>query len=90
VIHTHHLRSTPSRIAALTGRLRGRRLVVTDHGFGGGGWCGLLPRLFDRFLTVSRYSAETLGAPPSATRVIYGSADPGRYRPDRTTIVAAR
>src|SRR5918995_1604059 len=48
LIHTHHLRSTPSRIAALTGRVRGRRLVVTDHGLGGGGWGGLLPRLFDR------------------------------------------
>jgi glycosyltransferase involved in cell wall biosynthesis len=81
VIHTHHLRSTPSRVAALTGRVRGRRLVVTDHGLGGGGWGGMLPRLFDRFLTVSRYSAETLGAPPSATRVIYGGADPQRYRP---------
>ena len=81
LIHTHHLRSTPSRIAALTGRVRGRRLVVTDHGLGGGGWGGLLPRLFDRFLTVSRYSAEMLGAPPSATRVIYGGADPERYRP---------
>jgi glycosyltransferase involved in cell wall biosynthesis len=81
VIHTHHLRSTPSRVAALTGRVRGRRLVVTDHGLGGGGWGGMLPRLFDRFLMVSRYSAETLGAPPSATRVIYGGADPERYRP---------
>ncbi|HSK95974.1 MAG TPA: glycosyltransferase family 4 protein [Euzebyales bacterium] len=82
VIHTHHLRSTPSRLAALAGRVRGRRLVVTDHGLGGGGWGGLLPRLFDRFLTVSRYSAETLGVPPSRTRVIYGGADPQRYRPE--------
>jgi glycosyltransferase involved in cell wall biosynthesis len=81
VIHTHHLRSTPSRMAALAARARGRRLVVTDHGLGGGGWGGLLPRLFDRFLTVSRYSAHTLRAPPSATRVIYGGADPQRYHP---------
>jgi glycosyltransferase involved in cell wall biosynthesis len=81
VIHTHHLRSTPSRMAAVAGRVRGRRLVVTDHGLGGGGWGGLLPRLFDRFLTVSRYSAETLGVAPSRTRVIYGGADPRRYTP---------
>jgi glycosyltransferase involved in cell wall biosynthesis len=81
VIHTHHLRSAPSRMAAVTGRVRGRRIVVTDHGLGGGGWGGLLPRLFDRFLTVSRYSAETLGAAPDRTRVIYGGADPARYRP---------
>jgi glycosyltransferase involved in cell wall biosynthesis len=81
VVHTHHLRSTPSRLAALAARARGNRLVVTDHGLGGGGWGGLLPRLFDRFLTVSRYSAQTLRAPPSSTRVIYGGADPRRYRP---------
>ena len=81
IVHTHHLRSAPSRMAAVAGRVRGRRVVVTDHGLGGGGWGGLLPRLFDRFLTVSRHSAETLGAAPSRTRVIYGGADPERYRP---------
>ncbi len=81
VVHTHHMRSAPSRIAALTAGVRRRPLVVTDHGLGGGGWGGVLPRLFDRFLTVSRYSAQLLGAPPSATRVIYGGADPERYVP---------
>ncbi len=81
VIHTHQLRSAPSRMAAVAGRVRGRRVVVTDHGLGGGGWGGVLPRLFDRFLTVSRYSAQTLRAAPSATRVIYGGADPERYCP---------
>lgn len=55
--------------------------MVTDHGLGRGGWGGVLPRLFDRFLTVSQYSAETLGAPASATRVIYGGADTERYCP---------
>jgi glycosyltransferase involved in cell wall biosynthesis len=37
--------------------------------------------LFHRFLTVSRYSAQTLGVPASATRVVYGGTDPQRYRP---------
>jgi glycosyltransferase involved in cell wall biosynthesis len=65
---------------------RGRqRLVTTDHGLGGGDWLGLLPRLFDRFLTVSEYSARTLHAPPGRTRVIYGGADPHRFSPDRAT-----
>ena len=81
IVHTHHLRSTPSRVAALAGRLRGRRLAVTDHGLGGGGWAGLLPRLFHRFLTVSRYSAEVLGVPAAVTRVIFGGADTDRYHP---------
>jgi glycosyltransferase involved in cell wall biosynthesis len=41
----------------------------------------MLPRLFDRFLVVSRFSATTLEAPPERTAVIYGGADPARYRP---------
>jgi glycosyltransferase involved in cell wall biosynthesis len=81
VVHTHHLRSAPSRVAALAGWAAGWPLAVTDHGLGGGGWCGILPRLFDRFLVVSRYSATTLGVPPERTAVIYGGADIAYYRP---------
>lgn len=85
VIHAHHMRSAPSRMAALVGRLRRQRLVVTDHGLGGGGWGGLLPRLFDRFLVVSRWSALALGVPDSRTRIIYGGADPTRFYPEPET-----
>jgi glycosyltransferase involved in cell wall biosynthesis len=53
VIHTHHLCSLPSRMAALTGRARKVTMAVTDHGLQGSRWFGLLPRLFDLFLTVS-------------------------------------
>ena len=56
--------------------------AVTDHGLQGSSWGGLLPRLFDAFLTVSEYSARELRAPSSKTRVIYGGADPTRYAPD--------
>ena len=83
VVHAHQMRSAPSRVSAVAARLGGKRLVVTDHGLGGGGWGGLLPKLFDRFLTVSEYSAQTLAAPPERTRVIYGGADPTRFHPDR-------
>jgi glycosyltransferase involved in cell wall biosynthesis len=82
VVHTHHTRSAPSRLAAVAARLRGQRLVTTDHGLGGGGWLGLLPALFDRFLTVSRFSAAVLGVPAERTRVVYGGADPRRFAPD--------
>ena len=82
LIHTHHMRSAPSRVSALIARASRRRLVVTDHGLGGGGWAGVLPRLFERFLMVSRFSATTLGAPESKTRIIYGGADPKRFRPE--------
>lgn len=81
VVHTHHMRSAPSRVAAVASRLAGRPLAVTDHGLGGGGWCGMLPRLFDRFLVVSRFSAKTMGVPPDRTVVVYGGADPARYHP---------
>ena len=82
VVHTHHMRSTPSRVAAVCARSAGKRLAVTDHGLGGGDWAGLLPRFFHRFLLVSRHSAEALQAPPGRTRVIYAGADPERFRPD--------
>jgi glycosyltransferase involved in cell wall biosynthesis len=86
IVHAHHMRSAPSRVAALLARGRGSRTAVTDHGLRGGSWGGLLPRLFDRFLTVSAYSARELGAPPTRTRVIFGGADPERYFPDRDVV----
>jgi alpha-maltose-1-phosphate synthase len=82
IVHTHHLKSTPSRLAAVNARIRGIRSTVTDHGLDGGNWAGLLPRLFDRFLTVSAYSARELAAPASRTRVVYGGADPTRFSPE--------
>jgi glycosyltransferase involved in cell wall biosynthesis len=85
IVHTHHMRSLPSRLAAVSGRLRDQRLAVTDHGLPGSTWWGVLPRLFDAFLTVSGYSARELRAPPARTRVIYGGADTARYAPDPCT-----
>jgi glycosyltransferase involved in cell wall biosynthesis len=82
LVHTHHLRSAPSRLAAMNARVRRLPTAVTDHGLVGGDWAGLLPRLFDRFLMVSAYSARELRAPASRTRVIYGGADPDRFSPD--------
>jgi glycosyltransferase involved in cell wall biosynthesis len=82
IVHTHHLRSAPSRMSAIAGALRRQRLVSTDHGASGGDFFGLLPRLFDRFLAVSQFSAESQGAPASRTRVIYGGADVERFAPD--------
>jgi glycosyltransferase involved in cell wall biosynthesis len=85
IVHVHHLRSAPSRLAGLHARVRGIRTAVTDHGLAGGTWAGLLPLLFDRFLTVSAYSARELGAPASRTRIVYGGADPVRFSPDPDT-----
>ena len=82
VVHTHHMRSLPSRLAVVTARATHASTAVTDHGLQGSTWLGLLPRLFHMFLTVSAYSARELRAPPGRTRVIYGGADPQRYAPD--------
>ncbi len=82
VVHTHHMRSMPSRLAVLAARARGQRAVTTDHGAYGSDWFGLLPRLFDCFLTVSHYSQRVLHASSARTRVIYGGADPNRYHSD--------
>jgi glycosyltransferase involved in cell wall biosynthesis len=81
VVHTHHMRSTPSRMAALTAHLRGQAVVTTDHGLQGSDWVGFLPWLFDRFLAVSDYSARVLAAPRDRVRLIYGGADPKRFAP---------
>lgn len=82
IVHTHHMRSTPSRLAAIAARLSRQHVVTTDHGLGGSDWGGLLPRLFERFLAVSGYSAHVLRLPSDRVRVIYGGADPQRYFPD--------
>ena len=82
IVHVHQMRSPASALAALSARARGRHAVVTDHGLQGSEWAGLLPRLYDRFLTVSRYSAAEIGSAPATTRVIFGGADPDRYAPE--------
>jgi glycosyltransferase involved in cell wall biosynthesis len=81
IVHAHQFRSLPTRMAAVTARVRGAATAVTDHGLTGRAWGGLVHRLFDRFLTVSRFSADLLGAPPGRTVVIYGGADPRRFAP---------
>ncbi|MBW3595325.1 MAG: glycosyltransferase family 4 protein [Actinobacteria bacterium] len=85
VVHAHHMRSAASRITALLTVPTSKALVVTDHGLGGGGWFGLLPRMFDAFLAVSEFSATTLAAPPERTHIIYGGCDPHRFCPDDGT-----
>ena len=82
IVHVHHVRAPTSVLAALTARARGIATVATDHGLGEGALSGLGRHLFDRILAVSRYSADQLRSPPARTRILYGGADPLRYRPD--------
>jgi glycosyltransferase involved in cell wall biosynthesis len=80
VVHTHHVRSLPSRHAAWASRRAGA-VVTTDHGIGGDA-SGRWRRRFALLLAVSAYSVRTLGWPADAARVVYGGADTDRFRPD--------
>jgi glycosyltransferase involved in cell wall biosynthesis len=71
----------PSRSIALASRTRRQKIAVTDHGLGGSDWGGLLQGLFDRFLVVSHFSARAIRAPAHRTTLIYGGADPNRFKP---------
>ncbi len=81
IVHAHQLRSRVTALALGVARARGQRRVVTDHGLlGTRGRC--TTGLVDRFLLVSRYSADVLDTPPGRTRLIWGGADPSRFHPE--------
>jgi glycosyltransferase involved in cell wall biosynthesis len=80
-VHAHQLHSRTTTIALWTARARRQRRVVTDHGLLGRRR-PRATRLVERFLTVSRYSAEVLDAPDDRTGVIFGGADAERFHPE--------
>ena len=82
VVHGHHLWATPTRLAAVAGRLGRATVAVTDHGLLGPRPRPLAEHLVHRFLTVSRYSADVLGVDPARTTVIHGGVDALRLSPD--------
>ncbi|MDA8393391.1 MAG: glycosyltransferase family 4 protein [Actinomycetota bacterium] len=73
VVHVHHLYALPSQVAALLGRCRGNRVVVTDHGLTGR-WADLVAKLYQCHLAVSDYSAKRVRIPPERSPVVYGGA----------------
>jgi glycosyltransferase involved in cell wall biosynthesis len=81
VIHCHQLNTLPTFLATLWGRLRGRRVFVSD--LGGGGWTpGYqidLSRFLDRHLPISEYAARGISGRNRTYRVIYGGVDLDRY-----------
>jgi glycosyltransferase involved in cell wall biosynthesis len=81
VVHVHQFGSLTAQIAAITGRLAGASIFVTDHGSSGVelGRKLRLDHLFDGFLEVSEFSASF--APPDRRRVVYGGADLNRFAP---------
>jgi glycosyltransferase involved in cell wall biosynthesis len=88
VIHCHQLFVLPTFLAALSGRLRGSRVFVSD--LGGGGWTPGYQidatRWIAAHLPISEYAARSLPGRNRRHRVIWGGVDLGRY-PMRTEAV---
>lgn len=88
VIHCHQLFVLPTFLAALSGRLRGSRVFVSD--LGGGGWTPGYQidatRWMAAHLPISEYAARSLPGSNQRHRVIWGGVDLERY-PARTEAV---
>jgi len=85
VIHCHQQHIVVSSLAAVLGRLTGRRVFVTD--LGGGGWDVSAYIRTDRWYTghlhISAYSLAVAGhAARRWARVILGGVDTARFAPD--------
>lgn len=84
VVHCHQQHVLASSMAAIFGRLTGRRIVVTD--LGGGGWdlssYVRTDALYHAHLHISRYSRAVFGHDQRHdARVILGGVDSTRFRP---------
>jgi glycosyltransferase involved in cell wall biosynthesis len=81
VVHCHQFHTLPTFLATLWGRLRGKRVFVSD--LGGGGWTpGYqidISRFLNGHLPISEYSARGLAGRNRTYRVIYGGVDLARY-----------
>ncbi len=88
VIHCHQLFVFPTFLAALSGRLRGSRVFVSD--LGGGGWTPGYQidatRWIAAHLPISEYAARSLPGRNRRHRVIWGGVDLERY-PARTEAI---
>lgn len=93
IIHCHQQHIVASSLAAVVGRLSGRRVFVTD--LGGGGWdvSGYVStdRWYDGHLHISEYSRRVAGheGKPWA-HVILGGVDAMRFAPDPSVPRARR
>jgi glycosyltransferase involved in cell wall biosynthesis len=81
VVHCHQYFVLPTFLAALAGRLRGRRVFVTD--LGGGGWTPGYhidqSRWIAAHLPISEYAARALPGRNRRHHVIWGGVDLARY-----------
>lgn len=84
VVHCIGWHTLPTDLAILFGRLRGKRVFVSD--VGGGADISLarvfpVGKLVDRFLFLSRYAASLYPQFAEQSAVIYGGADLARFSP---------
>jgi alpha-maltose-1-phosphate synthase len=87
VVHCHQAHVIASSLAALTCRLLGRRVFVTD--LGGGGWdvsaYMRTDRWYDGHLHISQYSRKIYGhEQKSWAHVILGGVDTDKFSPARS------
>lgn len=87
VVHCHQQHKLASSLAALAGRLRGRRIFVSDHG--GRGWdvSGYVStdRWYRGHLHVSEYSRKLCNHVEQAwAHVILGGVDTTKFSPDES------
>ena len=89
IVHCHQQHVVASSFAALTCRLTGRKVYVSD--LGGGGWdiSGYVStdRWYHGHLHISEYSRSIFGhAGKSWAHVIHGGVDTAKFSPNNTTI----
>ena len=89
VVHCHQQHVVMSSLAALVGRLHGRRVFCSD--LGGGGWdisaYISTDRLFHGHLHISEYSRSVFGHRDfRRARVIFGGVDTEKFSPDPASV----
>jgi glycosyltransferase involved in cell wall biosynthesis len=85
VVHCHQQHVLASSLAAIFGRLRRKRVVVTDHGGGGWDFSSYIhtDSWYFKHLHVSQYSRNILGQSESPrASVILGGVDTTKFSPD--------
>jgi glycosyltransferase involved in cell wall biosynthesis len=88
IVHCHQQHVLASSLAALTCRVSGRKVFVSD--LGGGGWdissYVSTDRWYDAHLHISQYSRKIFGHDGKDwARVIYGGVDTTKFSPDPLT-----
>lgn len=83
VIHLHQLRADSNLIAALYGKMKGKKVFATDHGWNGAcfGRLKVLEHLVDGFLSQTDFDMRNYNKYQKLTRIIYGGVNVEKFSP---------